>query len=86
MNNLKVGDIWFDWKNWYVWTENNKWVNIDPSEKTKLEYLKNEFVAIETIIDSYIELEELVRDFVRERPTDKWVLKFKPALEHLYDF
>lgn len=77
--------LWFDGLVWRTWKDGG-WRTAYPDDRTKIEYLSEKVIELNALVDNYLELEELVRDFVNERPTDKWVLKVKPVLKHLYDF
>jgi len=80
---MNEGDIWFNGIDWRIWS-NDRWVYIPITSDDKINYLVNRLEETEKITQNYFLLEEAVLDFIKSRPTDKAVIKFREVLEKLY--
>ena len=80
---MNKGDMWLDEVDWKIWSD-GKWITVTLMTEEKVKYLEEKLVEIEKITQNYFLLEEAVLDFIKSRPTDKGVIKFREVLEKLY--
>jgi hypothetical protein len=80
---INEGDLWFDGKTCRIWLE-HQWHSKDLTNEEKINYLIERLNETEKITQNYFLLEEVVLDFIKSRPTDKAVIKFREVLEKLY--
>ena len=77
-------NLWLDEVDWKMWSE-GEWIKVSVLPKEKIEYLTKRLEETEKITQNYFLLEEAVLDFIKSRPTDKAVIRFRQVLENLYD-
>ena len=80
---MTKGDMWLDEVDWKIWSD-GRWITVTIVTEEKVKYLEEKLVEIEKITQNYFLLEEVVLDFIKSRPTDKAVIKFREVLEKLY--